>query len=63
MKSYNQEVTDFHDNEMTKAGSNLVTCLEVITINFAFENEENYYAQVLLKECKYIEIKKGYTYY
>ena len=33
MKSYGDEVTDFHDGEIPKAGSNY-TCLAVILIDF-----------------------------
>ena len=35
IKSYNDELTDFHNKEMPKAGSSH-TCLTVITIDFAF---------------------------
>ena len=35
-------------------GFNL-TCLAVITISSAFKKDKNYYPQVFLKECKYIE--------
>ena len=30
------------------------TCLAIISLGSALEKNENYYAQVLLKECKYI---------
>ena len=46
--------TDFQDKEMLKAGSNN-TCLAVITIDSTLKKDENYYPQVHLKECKYIE--------
>ena len=39
---------------MPKADSNY-TCLAVILIGFVFKKVENYYPQVFLKECKYIE--------
>ena len=31
------------------------TCLAVISLDFALKKDENYYPQVFLKECKYIE--------
>ena len=31
------------------------TCLAVISLNSALKNDENYYSQVFLKGCKYIE--------
>ena len=54
IKSYSDEATDFHNNEYPKAGPN-PTCLAVITIDTALKKEENFYPQVFLKECKYIE--------
>ena len=33
------------------------TCLEGISLNSALEICENYYLQVFLKECKYLEKK------
>ena len=32
-------------------------CLEVINLKSALKKDQNYYMQVLLKECKYIEKK------
>ena len=32
-------------------------CLAVITLDSALKKEDNYYPQVFLKECKYIEKK------
>ena len=55
--SYSHEATGFHDNEISKVGSNY-TCLGAILINFVFGKEENNYLQVFLKECKYIEKEK-----
>ena len=37
-------------------GSNY-TCLAVISLDSALKKDENYYLQVFLKECKYIEKK------
>ena len=39
---------------MPKVGPNHA-CLAVITIDFALKKEENYYPQVFLNECKYME--------
>ena len=33
------------------------TCLAVISLDSAFKKDDNYYPQVFLKECKYIEKK------
>ena len=54
VKSYGDELTDFYDNEIPKVDSNH-TCLAIISLDFALSKDENYYPQVLLKECKYIE--------
>ena len=51
IKSYGDEATGFHGKEITKVGSNYI-CLTVILIDFILNKIENYYQQVLLKECK-----------
>ena len=33
------------------------TCLAVISLDSALKKDENYYLQLFLKECKYIEKK------
>ena len=33
------------------------TCLAVISLDSALKKDENYYPQVFLKDCKYIEKK------
>ena len=33
------------------------TCLAVISLDSALKKDDNYYPQVFLKECKYIEKK------
>ena len=33
------------------------TCLAVISLDFPLNKDDNYYPQVFLKECKYIEKK------
>ena len=45
-----------HDKENPNVGSNH-TCLAVIRLFSAFKKGENYYPQVFLNECKYIEKK------
>ena len=52
IKSYNDQVTDFHDKEVPKVGSNYA-CLAVMLIDFVLKKDENYYPQKFLKECKY----------
>ena len=42
---------------MPRAGSNHV-CVAVITIDSGLKKEENYYPQVFLKECNFIEKEK-----
>ena len=55
-KYHHDEVTDFYDEESLKIDFNY-TCLVVITLHSALKKDENYYQQVFLKECKYIEKK------
>ena len=55
-KSYDDEVTDFYDKEIPKVDSNY-TCLAVISLDSALNKYGNYYPEVFLKECKYIETK------
>ena len=57
IKSYGDEATDFYDYEIPKVNSNL-TCLAVISLDSALNKDRNYYPQVFLKECKYIEREK-----
>ena len=56
IKSHGDEVTDFYDKDIPKVGSNH-TNLAVISLNSALKKDENYFLQVLLKECKYVEEK------
>ena len=56
IKSHDNEVTDFYDNKIPKVDSNH-TCLAGISLDSALKKDENYYPQVFLKECKYIEKK------
>ena len=52
--SYGDVTRDFYDKEIPKVGCNY-TCLWVILVNFVFLKEKNYYPQVFLEKCKYIE--------
>ena len=54
---YGDEATDFLNEEMAKVDSNY-TCLAVIEIDFILKKDENYYPQIFLIECKYIEKEK-----
>ena len=56
IKSHDNEVTDFYDKKISKLDSNH-TCLAKITLDSAFKKDDNYYPEVFLKECKYIEKK------
>ena len=47
----------FYDKEIPKVVSNY-TCLAVISLDSILKKDENYYPQVFLKECKYIEKKQ-----
>ena len=54
IKSYDDEVTDLYDKQISKVDSNC-TCLAVINLVSALKKNKNYYPQVFLKECKHIE--------
>ena len=56
IKSHGDEVTDFCNKEIPKVDFNH-TCFTVISLNSALKKDGNYYPQVFLKECKYIESK------
>ena len=55
-KPYGNEVTHFYNKNIPKLDSN-DTCLVEISLDFAFKENDNYYPQGFLKECKYIEKK------
>ena len=55
-KSHSNEVTDFYDKKIPKIDSNH-TCLAVTSLDSTLKKDDNYYLQVFLKECKYIEKK------
>ena len=56
IKSHGDEVKDFYDKKIPKVDSSH-TCLAVIIFDSALKKDENYYPQVFLKKCKYIEKK------
>ena len=56
IKSYCDEVTGFWNKKIFKVDSNH-TCFAVISLDSTLKKDENYYPQVFLKECKYIEKK------
>ena len=56
IKSHGDEVADFYDKKIPKVDSNHI-CLTAISLNSALKKDGNYYPQVFLKECKYIEKK------
>ena len=56
IKFHGDEVTDLYDKKVPKVDSNH-TCLAVISLDSALKKDDNYYLQVLLKECKYIDKK------
>ena len=56
IKSHRDEVTHFYDKKIPKVDSNH-TCLAVIGLDSALKKDENYYLEVYLKKCKYIEKK------
>ena len=56
IKSHGDEVTDFYDKKISEVGSNH-TFLAVVNLDSAPKKDDNYYLQVFLKECKYIEKK------
>ena len=53
MKSHGGK--NFYDKKIPKDDSNH-TCLAVITLDSGLNKDENYYPQVFLKGCKYIEL-------
>ena len=56
IKSQGEEVTGFYDKEFSKIDSSY-SCLAIISLDSALKKDENYYPQVFLKDCKYIEKK------
>ena len=56
IKYHGNEVRYFYDKRIPKLDSNH-TCLAVISLDSGLKKDDNYYLQVFLKECKYIEKK------
>ena len=56
IKSHGNELIDFYDKEIPKLDSNR-TCLAVYSLDSTLKKDDNYYLEVFLKECKYIEKK------
>ena len=56
IKYQGDKATDFCDKKIPKVDSNH-TCLAVISLDSAPKKDDNYYRQVFLKECKFIEKK------
>ena len=54
IKSHGDKVTDFYSKESPRVEYNH-TCLAVISLDSSLKKDDNYYLQVFLKECKYIE--------
>ena len=55
-KSHGDKVADFYDENVPMVDS-YHTYLVVISLDSALKKDDNYYPQVFLKECKYIEKK------
>ena len=56
IKSHDDGVADFYDKKIPKVDSNRI-CFAVVSLDSAIIKDENYYPQVILKECKYTEKK------
>ena len=62
IKLHGDEVTDTYDKEIWKIDSNH-TCVAVISLDSALKKDENYYPQVFLKECKYIDTLGDFSFF
>ena len=56
IKLHSDKVTNIYGKRIPKVNSNH-TCLVIISLDSALNKDGNYFIQVLLKECKYIEKK------
>ena len=56
IKSRGDGTTDFYAKTFSKLDSNHI-CLAVISLGSALKENDNYYPQVFLIECKYFEKK------
>ena len=57
VRSYGDKTTNFLTIKIPEVGPNYI-CWWAILIDSVLKKDENYYLQVFLKECKYIE-KEG----
>ena len=55
-KPHGNEVINFYDKKYPTLDPNY-TCLAAIGLDSALKKDDNYHAEVLLKECKYIDKK------
>ena len=55
-KPHCEKVTDFYNKETPEVDSNH-SCLAVISFDSVFQKDANFYRQVFLEECKYIDKK------
>ena len=58
IKLYADEATDFHNKKFPRMDSNH-NCLAIVSLDSALNKDGNYYPQVFLKECEYIEKLKN----
>ena len=56
VKSHDDEVTDFYNKNILKVDPSHAF-LAVISLDSNLKNDQNYYPQVFLKECRYTEKK------
>ena len=56
IKSHGNEVTEWYDKKIPELDC-IDTYLTVTSLDSAFEKDHNYYPQVFLKECQYIDKK------
>ena len=56
IKLHSDKVTNIYGKRIPKVNSNH-TCLVIISLDSVLNKDGNYFIQVLLKECKYIEKK------
>ena len=57
IKYHGDEATDLYNKKIPELDSNHA-CLAVISLDSALKKNDNYYPQLFLKECKYIEKKE-----
>ena len=58
LKYYQGKInTNFHSDKIQKEGSQCI-CLSVILIDSVYRTGKNYYRQVFLEECRYVNKRK-----